>query len=92
MSVGKEYYIPGLGIVNATHRSSDPHKLLVEVEIPVEDLSRLGAQEIVSIPSCGGCDMARPYGFEGDYLCIECREAQGDVEYYATWEISLRNP
>jgi len=79
----KEYIIPGLGLAYVKP-SSLSSKLYVEFELTPDDLERLGAREIVVLSSCGGCDRPSPAGFEGDYLCVECREAQGDISFHCT--------
>lgn len=73
-----DYYIPGLGCVEVKWRSGGRTEIIVEAYLT--ELELLKPQKITHLENCGECGKANDC-LEGDYLCIECREHQGDVHF-----------
>src|SRR3954454_2367655 len=71
-----EYYVPGLGIVTTYDSRS------ITVECTEDELLAVGTP-IEHMEFCGGCDKADQNRLVGDYICVECRELQGDITYTA---------
>ena len=87
-----EYYIPGLGIVEV----EAPGDLFVKATL--DDVEAVGTR-IEHMPFCGGCGQEDGERLEGDYICVACREREGDItldaelsEYTGKVYLPPRNP
>jgi hypothetical protein len=82
-----EMYIPGLGICQV---KKGPSVTTVVFEVYTDSLDKLGAQEIEDMGCCGCCGK-RGDRLKGDYICLDCREDQGEIEFMAYFSGKLMN-
>lgn len=81
-----EYFIPGLGVCEVKKSGFSSNRVYITIEAYEEDLIGLNAQVLRGrVTCCGVCGKSND-AFEDDYMCIECRESQGDIHFDAEFD------